>query len=84
MRRSRWKRSVLDLLMYRENQRCRFGAKWKEIWLRLGAFFFFLPRGPAGIMVMTTWVWNLAPLLISCVTLTNYLLSLWLSFSSVK
>ena len=41
MRRSRWKRSVLDLLMYRENQRCRFGAKWKEIWLRLGAFFFY-------------------------------------------
>lgn len=35
--------------MYRENQVYKFGAKWKEIWLRLGAFCFvlfcFLPRG---------------------------------------
>ena len=49
MRRSRWKRSVLDLLMHRENQMSRFGAKWKEIWSRLGALFPPLPRpGPSG------------------------------------
>ena len=59
-----------------------FGAEWKEIWLRL----VFFTQGPPGVVVMswslsqTTWVWIPASLLISYVTLNNYLLSLWLSF----
>lgn len=55
LRRSRWRRPVLGLLMNRGSCVYRFGAEVIEIWLRL-VLWVLLPRGPAEKVVIS---WSL-------------------------
>lgn len=75
LRRDRWKRSALALLLYRGSCVDRFEAEVIDIWLRLGPWV-LLPRGLAVIVVISWSIDHLGldstSLLTSCVTLSKF------------